>query len=182
VKTEAALDSLEKNPPHFDQKLSYFPEVLFLYGRNDSAYQYLLELTDPNFRSRGMPEVVFAALGAVATGLAGISPDAAHNTLETLPRLPQSLSWTKLAHLPVLKNEVAVTHRGAVETIITNQAGPTFDWKASFPIASTDRRAQLLVDRAPARFAIEQGINHQPVAVATVPVSPGQTRTAKLAY
>src|SRR5438270_13178929 len=36
LKTEAALDSLEKNRPEFDQNLSYYPEILLRYGRNDS--------------------------------------------------------------------------------------------------------------------------------------------------
>jgi hypothetical protein len=181
VKTQASLDLLEKNRPRFDQNLSYFPEILFQYGRNDSAYQYLLELADPNFRSRGMPEIAFAAVGAVATGLAGISPDASLNTLETLPRLPQAVSWAKLDRVPVLRNEVAVTHRGTGETTITNQTGPAFQWKAAFPISPTRPNPQILVDGVPARAAIENHINRQLTAVVTVPVRPGQSRTAKLA-
>src|SRR6266403_583605 len=34
-------------------EVEYFPEILFQYGRNDSAYKFLLELTDPNFRGPG---------------------------------------------------------------------------------------------------------------------------------
>ena len=101
IKTEAALDSLERNRPPFDQKLSDFPEILFQYGRNESAYQHLLELTNPNFRSRGMPEVVFAVVGATATGLLGISPDAPKSRLRTIPALPKAVDWVKLTHVPV---------------------------------------------------------------------------------
>lgn len=57
IRTSAALDLLEKNRPEFLQVLSYFPEILFQYGRNDSAYQLLLELADPNVPIRGLPEV-----------------------------------------------------------------------------------------------------------------------------
>lgn len=180
VKTEAALDSLEKNRPHFDQKLSYFPEVLFKYGRNDSAYRYLLELTDPNFKSRGMPEVVFAVVGAAATGLLGISPDAAHNVLETLPRLPRAVSWAKVQRLPVLKNEIAVTHRCPAETTITNQAGPAFEWKAAFRITARNLDPQILVDGRAAQVLIEKRPNGELLATIAVLLESAQTRTAKL--
>lgn len=179
LKTDAALDSLEKNRPTFDQNLSYYPEILFRYGRNDSAYRYLMELTDPNFRSRGMPEIVFAVVGATATGLAGISPDARQHTVETLSRLPKEVQWVKLVRVPVLENEVTVRHRGVAETTFTNQAGPPIQWKASFPLQPTDTQAQLLLDGKPVRANIELGVNRQRVMSALVPVGSGQTRTVK---
>jgi hypothetical protein len=180
VKTQAALDSLEENRPHFDQKLSYFPEILFGYGRNESAYQRLLELSDPNFRSRGMPEIVFAVLGATATGLVGISPDAPNRQLETLPRLPQAVSWVKLQRLPILENQIAVAHRGLTETTITNQAGPAFEWKAAFPLTSADRDPRILVDGIAKPARVEHRPGNQLVASLVVPLRPAQTRTARL--
>jgi len=173
LKTEAALDSLEKNRPQLDQKLSYFPEILFHYGRSDSAYRYLLELTDPNFRGRGMPEIVFSVVGAVATGMAGISPDARNHLVETLPRLPKAVEWLKLSHVPVLQNEVALQHRG-LESSFTNQAGPRLQWKASFPIDSTLAAPQILVDGVSTPVTVERR-----VASVLVSVGPGQTRTAR---
>jgi hypothetical protein len=178
LKTEAALDSLEKNRPEFDQKLSYFPEILFRYGRNDSAYRYLLELTDPNFRGRGMPEIVFSVVGSVATGMAGISPDARTQMVETLPRLPAAVDWLKLSHVPVLRNEVAIRHQ-SFESSFTNQAGPLVQWKASFPIQTITAPPRILVDGVSARVTVEQRLNHQAVASVIVRVRPGQTRTAK---
>ncbi len=179
LKTDAALDSLEKNRPTFDQKLSYYPEILFRYGRNDSAYRYLLELTDPNFRGRGMPEIVFAVVGAAATGLAGISPDARQHTVETLSRLPKTVEWVKLVRVPVLENEVTVQHRGVTETTFTNQAGPPIQWKASFPLQPADAQPQLLLDGKPVPANVEQGVNRQSIVSVLVPVGPGQTRTVK---
>jgi hypothetical protein len=179
LKTEAALDSLERNRPPLDQNLSYFPEVLFQYGRNDSAYQDLLELTDPNFRSRGMPEVVFAVVGATATGLLGISPDAPHATLKTLPALPKAVEWVKLAHVPVLHNEVTVEHRGVAETTVTNERGPAFEWEAAFPAGALDPSPRILVDDAPVAAQVRQGMNHQTFVSVLVKVKPGQARTAR---
>lgn len=177
LKTDAALDSLERNRPDMDQSLSYFPEILFQYGRNDSGYRYLLELADPNFRGRGMPEVVFAVVGATVTGLAGISPDARSQTVQTLSRLPKTVAWINVAHLPVLQNRIAVRHRGLSETTLTNQAGPPLTWKASFSLPSRNAASQLLLDGHPVRANIDHIANTQFILSALVPVAPGQTRT-----
>jgi hypothetical protein len=179
IKTEAALDSLERNRPPFDQKLSYFPEILFQYGRNESAYQHLLELTDPNFRSRGMPEVVFAVVGATATGLLGISPDAPKSRLRTIPALPKAVDWVKLTHVPVLENQVTVYHRGLTETSVTNEEGPAFQWDAAFPVAAAEG-SRILVDNKPVAARIGQGANHRGFITAPIEVKPGQTRAARL--
>jgi hypothetical protein len=179
VKTAAALDELERNRPEFDQTLSYYPEVLFQYGRQEAAYRYLLELTDPDFPGRGMPEVVFAYVGAIATGLSGLSPDAPHHALETLPRLPPQVQWTKLTHLPVLQNTVSIQHRGVTETLVTNEAGPDFTWTAAFDGTPIDRAPQILIDGSPVAATSVQRANHQTVVYVSVPVKSGQTRTAR---
>ena len=179
LRTEAELDSLEKNRPQFDQTLSYYPEILFQYGRAEAAYRFLLELTDPNFRGRGMPEVVFASLGAVVTGLAGISPDARTRTLETLPRLSGAVEWVKLAHLPVLQNEVAVWHRGTNETSVTNQVGPPFHWRAEFPAGANEANPRIVVDGKSVPASLTQGPNRQPLVSVEVQVNSGQLRTVR---
>jgi hypothetical protein len=188
VKTRAALDALEQNRPPFDQTFSYLPEILFHYGRTDMAYRDLLELMGPNFRGRGMPEVAFAAVGAVATGLMGISPNAPRHLIETLPALPKDLEWVGLNRVPVLKNEIDVRHAGTKETTITNRKGPVFYWKASFPIATapqassqvpSNQNREILLDGAGTPATIEQRPNLSVISI-TVPVQPGQTVTAKM--
>lgn len=178
-KTDAELDCLEKNRPAFDQTLSYYPEVLFQYGRNESAYRYLLELADPNFRGRGMPEIAFAVVGATATGLAGIAPDSLQNTVETLSHLPKSVDWVKLLHVPVLRNEIAIRHRGVVETTFTNLAGPQIKWRATFPVIAEELHAELLVDGKLVEAQCNTGVNGQRTISVLVPVGPRQTRTVR---
>jgi hypothetical protein len=178
LKTEAALDCLETIRPEFDQTLSYAPEVLFHYGRRESAYRFLLEITGPGFQSRGMPEINFAAVGAVVSGLMGLSPEAPESMLETLPRLPEELEWVKLSRVPVLQNEVEVVHHGVNQTTLTNQNGPLLYWKASFP-ASADKRAQILIDDVVMPANLEWRVNRQKVVSVVVPVRAGQTRTAR---
>lgn len=178
-KTEAALDSIEQTRPELFQAFSYYPEVLFQYGRNESAYRNLLDLMDPAFKDRNMPEVVFSVIGATAAGLAGISPDARQHLVETLPHLPKALAWINLRGVRVLQNGIAVQHRGVTETTFTNQSGQRIQWKAAFPLPPGDAQIELLVDGIPAHGQIEQGINKQRAVFVLVPVEPGQTRTTK---
>jgi hypothetical protein len=178
AKTEAALDSMERIRPQFDQLLSYYPEVLYEYGRNEPAYRFLQELTDPNFRSRGLPEVAFAVVGAIASGMMGLSPDAPRSTVETLSRLPQAIDWVRVSRVPMLRNEIGVRHQGITETSLTNEAGPEFQWKASFA-ASAGNPGAILIDGMRVQTSLEQRINQQSVIFAIVPVKPSQTRTAR---
>jgi hypothetical protein len=138
----------------------------------------LNDLTDPNFRGRGMPEIVFSVVGAVASGMAGISPDARNHTVETMPRLPKAVDWLKLSHVPVLQNEIAIRHKG-LETVFTNQAGPPIQWRAAFPVESWLASPQILVAGVSMPVTVEQRFNHQIVASVVIPVSAGQTKTAK---
>lgn len=171
-KRDAILDALEIDQTEFPQIRSYLPELLFRHGRSESAYRLLLEIMRPDSPARGMPEIVYAVLGAVAAGLMGICPDASQRTLETAPRLPKTLAWIKLVRVPVLGNEVTVRHDGSRRTTLTNHAGPLFRWRVRFP--SYPEGGQILVDNAPAP-AIVDGES----VSALVSLSPGQTRIAR---
>jgi hypothetical protein len=114
----------------------------------------------------------------------GISPNAPRHSIETLPALPADLQWARLNQVPVLQNEVDVRHAGAKETTMTNRKGPAFYWKASFPMAVASQPAntqtpEILVDGARVRATVESRPNLTVISI-TVPVQPGQTRTAKL--
>jgi hypothetical protein len=84
-KTVASLDLMERNRPPFDSTYSYYPEVLYRFGRNDSAYRYLLEISDPGFSGYHMAETAFVAIAGIGSGLMGIDPDAPQSTVENLP-------------------------------------------------------------------------------------------------
>ena len=172
LKTDATLDLLEKNRSTYPQVLSYLPGILFEHGRHESAYRFLLEIMDADFASRGMPEMVYAAIGTVATGLAGISADAPAGSIATLPRLPKALEWIQLSRVPVLRNEIALRHRGLAETALTNQAGPPFRWRARFP--ADGKAGRITIDGVPVPTEAEGKF-----VSAAVSVSTGQTRTAR---
>ena len=56
---------------------SYLPEIFYRYGADEAAYAEILALSDPAKKRREYPEVPFAVIGAIATGLMGVRPDAA---------------------------------------------------------------------------------------------------------
>jgi len=130
-KIEASLDQMERNRPHYDSTYSYFPEVFARYGRNDRAYQGILEIAGQSSNyPRG--ETAFAALGAIASGLMGVDPDVPNRIIETLPRLTGEVAWVRLSRLPVGPNEIAVEHHGTTATSFTNQNGPPVQWRPVF--------------------------------------------------
>ncbi len=181
IKTEAALDTLERERPRFPGAYSYMPEVLFRHQRNARAYAMLPEIAAPEFFGKEIGEVSFAVVGAVANGLMGLSADAPRSTVATFPRLPATLEWAKLSHVPVLRNEITVEHRTLNETVLTNASGPAILWKACFPVgAAAGRDASrrfLLVDGAPTEATLEQGPDGRPLLAVTVSVVRGQSRS-----
>jgi hypothetical protein len=70
-------------------------------------------------------------------------------------------------------------HRGTAATSITNQAGPPFRWKAGFSVMAQDRAPSIFVDGVLVPAKVERRENGQLVAVVTVAVARGQTRTAR---
>ena len=181
TKTEASLEFMEQKRPPFDSTYSYYPEVLYRYGRNESAYRRLLEIADPAFSGYKMTETAFAAIGSIGTGLAGIDPDADRSTVETLPRLPKTVEWVRLANVPVGGNQITVEHRGNRETHFTNQTGGRLTWKAAFSVPLSGQSAGILIDGAAgAKLTLQHGLNRRPVLCADATVHAGQTRMAKL--
>jgi hypothetical protein len=180
-KTEASLDLMERYRPPFDSTYSYYPEVLYRYGRNESAYRHLLEISDPAFSGYQMTETAFVAIGCMGASLMGIDPDAPQSTVATTPRLPKSMEWVRMANVPVGANQIAVEHRGNTETHFTNQAGASLTWKVAFPVPRSGSSAGIFIDGAAApKLTFEHHANGQPAISATIPVKPGQTRIAKL--
>jgi hypothetical protein len=102
----------------------------------------LLDLTRHDRRE--YPEVSFAVVGAVVTGLMGIElevhpPDEAlvwggyvDRFLTTIPRLGDTTDWAEIENLSLRANTIAVRHEGSTKTTLTNSRGPSFLWKARF--------------------------------------------------
>lgn len=181
LKTDASLDFMEHKRPPFDSTFSHYPEVLYRYGRNDSAYRFLLEICDPAFSGYQMSEAAFAAIGSIGAGLMGIDPDAMRSTVETMPRLPTEVESVRMKNVPVGSNRIAVEHRSTAETRFTNQAGDSLTWRATFPVPPNGRSAGIHIDGVAApKLTMEQRPNRQSVICGAVKVRAGQTCVAKL--
>jgi len=175
-KTNLALDNLVKQKPHHVEGKSHLPETFYKYGRNDAAYEALLELADPGLERREYPEVSYSMLGSVATGMMGISPDARCSMISTVPRLIDEKEWVKIQNVPVLENEISVCHRGNSETTFTNQSGVVVHWKACF----RTKKRELLLDGSLTKAIQETGTDFQKYSYVTVPVERGETHTLKV--
>tara|TARA_Y100000590_G_scaffold376228_1_gene441645 strand:- start:3630 stop:5003 length:1374 start_codon:yes stop_codon:yes gene_type:complete len=131
-KTELTLDYIIENGAVNIEEKSYLPEIFYRFGRNDAAYTTLLEISDPALKRREYPEISYAVIGSMATGLMGISPDARERLIGTLSGVTMQTEWVTMENIPVFGNEIKVAHSGKNKTMFTNQSGPPLFWKASF--------------------------------------------------
>ena len=118
-------------PEMMIERASHVPEILFAYGMNAEALEALHALMSPTLHRKEYPEASFAAVGATASGLMGIEPDAAEAAISTMSGLPEGLEC-KLLHVPACGAEIAVAHEGRNRTILTHESGRAFTWRACF--------------------------------------------------
>jgi len=171
------LDGLLKGTPGGIEIRSYLPEILFRLGREDAGYAELLRICDPTTERRDYPEASFAVIGAVATGLFGIRPDARERLVATRSGLPAATDWAELRNVPVFGNAIGVRHRGKAQTTFENGAGGEIVWKAVFP----GRRETLVLDGAERPASQGRDDNGRDVSWLLVRVGPGERHTVKIA-
>ena len=173
---EATLGRILGATPEGIEIESYLPEIFYRYGKDEAAYRAILTLADPAKKRREYPEVPFAVVGAVATGLMGVAPDAPTRTVATRSGLTQATAWAGLKGLPVFDAVIDVRHEGRRQTSLTVRAGGAIKWKAVF-----DGVPEVLVVDGEARAAThgtdEAG---RPVSWVTVDVETGRTATVAL--
>lgn len=145
-KTQGALNDLLdriRNQTGGIEAQSYQPEILYRYGAPDVAYAQIMDLTREGKRRREYPEVSYAVIGAIVTGLIGVTVEASPQAsslngvpeiaVRTYPGLTTETWWAELRHLPVRDNEITVRQVATRETTLTNLHGPVLTWKAMFP-------------------------------------------------
>jgi hypothetical protein len=125
IKIEPTLNNVESR--------SYIPEILYRYGRNQAAYAVLKSLLDPHLPRREYPELAYALIGALGTGLMGLKVDAREHLVSTLPHLTSETDQAEMRGVPVLGTHLDLCHMGCTETTLTNQGWQPFYWQAAFP-------------------------------------------------
>jgi hypothetical protein len=115
--------------------------------------------------------VSYAVIGAIATGLMGVTLEGPDSGVRTLPNLTAATAWAELDHIPVRANELNIRHDGVTKTTVTNSKGPSLAWRACFPGSFT----ALLVN-GKTMAAQYTGT----FSCATVNIGSGSTRTAQV--
>jgi hypothetical protein len=170
-KTLLALEDVIRHGRRNIEERSYLPEIFYRYGRSEAAYAELCAQLDPAYDRREYPEVSYAVIGSLATGMMGLSPDARERTIATLPRLTAATAWAELSNVPALGNVISVRHDDTGETVFTNHYGPPLYWRATFPGAA----GQLRVDGSNCRALGGTGINEQEESWVILRVARGET-------
>jgi len=182
-----ALEELRRQtrePAPGIEEQSYRPEILFHLNAPEEAYAQIVDLTRPDRERREYPEVSYAIIGSIVTGMMGVNvvPAENHGTdqmlarrvvVQTLPRLSEHTSEAELDKLPVRQNVINVRHVRNRSSSVTNVSGPTFRWRASFDGSVP----YLLVNGKKAQANTETTSLTTPVTYVDVPVAPGQTVT-----
>jgi hypothetical protein len=150
-KVQGALAAIEQrlrvSPPGIEEQ-SYLPEILYRYGAHEEAYTQILDLSRTDRERREYPEVSYAIIGALVTGMMGVDvtsplqskPNQALDdtpVLGTVSRLSGKTDWVELDHLPVRKNVINVRHDGRRSSILINVSGPELLWEPGFYGRST---------------------------------------------
>ncbi|MBQ8972288.1 MAG: hypothetical protein IJ074_04335 [Clostridia bacterium] len=109
----------------------HLPESLWRYGMETEAQKALRRAMDPQLYRREYPEASYSAVGAIATGLMGVEPNAALNQVATLSGIGD-IEWVALEHINVLDGHISVEHRGHEATLLTNECAHPIVWRARF--------------------------------------------------
>lgn len=151
---------------------SYAPVVLFRYGRRDTAYQVLLDLSDPAKPRREYPEVSYAVIAGLVSGAMGIEParaGAAHD-IQSLPQPMMEGDDLSVTSLKIRHNLLDLAQHGDTMQRLTNQKGPAIRWRAEFP--GTEQR--LVVEGKPVSAEHETLPGGKPISW-TIVVVPAAT-------
>ena len=158
---------------------SHYPEVLYRYGRPDIAYLEIMNLTRPDRERREYPENSYSVIGAMVTGLMGVSvaqQDTAASeqfVVSTLSGLIPDTAYAEMRQIPVRRNMIGVKDTGDDVTELTNESGPALKWKATF---HGHRKLSVQGKSAKATRGKELG---QPVSWVEVTVPSGSTITVR---
>ncbi len=113
---------------------SYVPLTLFRYGRNEVACQVLADISNPQKNRREYPEVSYAVIAAIVSGIMGLSPGpiGGDYDVSTISRLPEDHDQATLTGISIRENQLDVAQTGTSTTQLKNASGPTLRWRAEF--------------------------------------------------
>ncbi len=144
------LNYILKNTADCVEEFSYHAEILWRYGLDEEARKAFLNMTHPDLKRREYPEVSYAAIGAVVTGLMGIHPSASAGTLRTRSALGEG-EFAQVNHLPLWGGEISLLHEGENRQTLFNQTARPVIWLpegAKTPIAAAAGETKVFAKTA----------------------------------
>ena len=173
---EATLRRMVEAKPEGIEIESYLPEIFYRYGRDESAYAGILALADPAKKRREYPEVSFAVIGAITSGLMGIQADARARTIETRSGLTAATLFAELRDCPVFDGTLTVRHEGRGRTSMTFRGARPVTWKAAFD----GLRSTLDVDGRPRAATTGPDLAGRPISWVLIEVAAGHKVTVSV--
>jgi hypothetical protein len=151
----------------------------------EAAYEQIIDLSREGRVRREYPEVSYSVVGAIVTGVMGISiePSAAIADLSpasfnavavTRPSLTSANDWVELRNVSLLGGNVSVRHQGTGRTYLTNHGTASLRWKPEF----SGSFGSLQIDGSAARAANRSSLSGPVLAGAVVTVAPAKTLQA----
>ena len=173
VYPEAApiLDGLEaRMDDAIIELFSHLPEILWKYGREETALRAIHRAMDKSLPRRDYPEASFCAVGAMASGFMGIDPDGENGRIRTLSGLGD-VEWAALCHAQALDGCVTVEHWGHGASRLENECGHDIVWRACFvgkrSVSSDGRKVETHVVTDP--------LSGREISYADIVVSAGKS-------
>lgn len=111
------------------ENLSYFPSILYRYGYNEVAYDYLMQLS--THARRTYPEASYGWMEALVGGYMGLQPKASKQTVATLLHAVGD-DKAEVGNVPVWDGCLSLRHDGHRQSTLLNQTGRPLTWTAKF--------------------------------------------------
>jgi len=185
-KTASALETLlatiRTEPSDAVEAKSHYAEILYRYGKIDAAYRQILDLSREGRVRREYPEVSYSIIGALVTGLMGISVEPEPPVLArsaaafapvvvTRPSLNSANDWVELRNVPLFDGSVSIRHQGNNQTFFTNHGKARLRWKPEF----SGSFQSLRIYGKPTHAGIASSLSGPILAGAPITVAPGST-------
>ncbi|WP_432892165.1 hypothetical protein ACQPYH_16235 [Kribbella sp. CA-245084] len=111
---------MESHPPLNIESFSYWPEFLFKYGRDESAWRWTKHLIDSR---DDYPEISFTVVEHLVAGLLGIRPDAPNAGLSITSHLPTEIDDLIVDNLPIGAWTIRIHQESRHATEVTVHSG-----------------------------------------------------------
>ncbi len=127
VRQKKQLDYIIRSSADCVEEFSYHAEIFWRFGLDDMGMEAFLTMTNPDLKRKEYPEVSFAAVGAVVTGLMGIRPNASKGVLHTRSAVNEG-EFAQINHLPLWGGEISLLHEGCKQSTLFNQTARPIFW------------------------------------------------------